>query len=143
MSPILTAHVADDLVAEVVLSVPAELQVTLEPLDVRLQLDGQRERVLARVLFPFLVSITTLPARVTSSANRFRVGTINFVVFSQTRLVKVIISLTVGQSRCRAVTGISGKRKMNVKLPQTSKQLSFPTCGAPSTPSLRMTRWKD
>ena len=46
----LTAHVADDLVAEVILSVPAELQ----GLDVRLQLDGQRERVLARVISPFL-----------------------------------------------------------------------------------------
>jgi hypothetical protein len=39
----LTAHVADDLLPELVLPVPAELEVALEPLNVGLQLDDESE----------------------------------------------------------------------------------------------------
>ncbi len=39
----LTAHVADDLLPELVLPVPAELEVALEPLHVGLQLDDESE----------------------------------------------------------------------------------------------------
>jgi hypothetical protein len=39
----LTAHVADDLLPELVLPVPAELKVALEPLHVGLQLDDESE----------------------------------------------------------------------------------------------------
>ncbi len=39
----LTAHVADDLLPELVLPVSAELEVALEPLHIRLQLDDESE----------------------------------------------------------------------------------------------------
>ncbi len=39
----LTAHVADDLLPELVLPVPAELEVALESLHVRLQLNDEGE----------------------------------------------------------------------------------------------------
>ena len=106
----LTAHVADDLITEIILPVPTQLQIALEPLHIGLELDGQRERVLARVLVTLLVPVSAFPARVTASTNRFRVGAVDFVVFRQTRLVKVITSLAVGESSCRAVTSISGKQ---------------------------------
>ena len=106
MSPILTAHVADDLVPQLILPVPAQLQVALQPLDVRLELDHQSQVVLARVLVILLVAVAApLPAGVASSSHGLGVGPIDLGV-RHAGLVKVVRGLTVGESCGDAVTSI-------------------------------------
>ena len=61
---ILTAHVTDDLVTQFIFPVPAQLEVALESLHIRLQLDDEAEVVLTGLLVALLVAVPSLPAGV-------------------------------------------------------------------------------
>ena len=88
MSPILTAHVADDLVPQLILPVPAQLEVALESLHVGLQLDGKAEVVLPSILVALLVPVSALPAGVAATTSkRFGVRSIDILVVRADRLV--------------------------------------------------------
>ena len=65
---ILTAHVTDDLVTQLVLPVPAQLEVALESLHIRLQLDDEAEVVLTGLLVALLVAVPSLPAGVAATS---------------------------------------------------------------------------
>ena len=104
---ILTAHVTHDLITQLVLPVPAQLEVALESLHVGLQLDGEAEVLLPSILVALLVPVSALPARIAAPSERFGVRSIDIFVFRAERLVKVIIGFTIGQGR-RAVSSRPG-----------------------------------
>ena len=69
----LTAHVADNLITELVFLVSAQLQVTLKSLHVRLQLYHQRKVILGAILLILLVTVSSFPARITATVHRLGV----------------------------------------------------------------------
>ena len=77
---ILTAHVTHDLITQLVLPVPAQLEVALESLHVGLQLDHEAEVVLPSLLVALLVPVSALPAGVAATSERFGVRSIDIFV---------------------------------------------------------------
>ena len=101
---ILTAHVTDNLVTQLVLSIPAQLEVAFQSLHVRLKLDDEAEVVLPSLLVALLVSIPSLPAGITTTIQRFGVRSIDIFVLRVNRLVEVIIGFTIGERTRAGVT---------------------------------------
>ena len=65
---ILTAHVTHDLVTQFIFPVSAQLEVALESLHIRLQLDDEAEVVLTGLLVALLVAVPSLPAGVAATS---------------------------------------------------------------------------
>ena len=100
----LTAHVADNLITELVFSISAQLQVTLKSLHVRLQFYHQRKVILGAILLILLVSVSSLPARITAAVHRLGVWSGYVFGFRHPRLIKFISGFTIRKSTSYTIT---------------------------------------